>query len=134
MKLHEIKTDFPLKFDAFGDPIISDYQKERIKQKNERKPDPRRWFKFKCQDCGHVWKARARPDRMKYCQECNSGCVTRTLLGNKSENKAQQGRSNVEIHKPPISQISIHLNSRRMELIEAYNRIPHRVDLRVDAQ
>ena len=36
--------------------------------------------------------------------------------------------------RPSIAQISIHLNNRRKDLIEAYNRDPgHRIDLEVDA-
>lgn len=133
MKLHDIKTEFPLKFDVFGNPVLSEYQKVRINRKSERKPDPRRWFKFRCQDCGHEWKGRSRPDREKYCPDCRSHHVARTLLGKGSGNSGTHARKK-KAGTPGVNLI-IHLDSRRTELVQAYLSDPnHRVDLEVDAQ
>ena len=134
MKLQEIETQLPLKFDSHGNPIITDLERTVLGIEKDAKPDTRAWYRFECRNCGNIWKARVKPDRAKYCNKCKLLSVKRDRLGNGKRGGSHQKKSVSTKNRPSIAQISIHLNNRRKDLIEAYNRDPgHRVDLEVDA-
>ena len=60
--------------------------------------------------------------------------VKRERLGNGRRGGSHQKVSTSRKMSPKTTQLTIHLNNRRKELIEAYNRDPgHRIDLEVDA-
>ena len=134
MKLQDIDIKIPMKFDSLGNPIITESEREALGLVKGSRPDPRFWYRFECRNCGNIWKARARPDRAKYCNKCKSLSVKRERLGNGKRGGSHQKKSVSKKNRPSIAQISIHLINRRKDLIEAYNRDPgHRVDLEVDA-
>ena len=130
MKLQDIDIKIPVKFDPLGNPIITEAEREALGLVRQSTPDPRFWYRFECMNCGNIWKARARPDRAKYCIKCKSLSVKRERLGNGKRGGSHQKRSIRQKKKPSISQMAIHLVTLRKELIEAYSKDPgHRVDL-----
>ena len=134
MKLQEIDMEFPMKFDSLGNLIITDSERGVLGLEKQRRPDPRFWYRFECRNCGNIWKARSRPDRAKYCTKCKSLSVKRERLGNGKRGCSHQKVSTSRKMSLRTTQLTIHLNNRRKELIEAYNRDPgHRVDLEVEA-
>ena len=134
MKLQDIDIKIPMKFDSLGNPIITEIERKALGLVKGSRPDPRFWYRFECRNCGNISKARARPDRAKYCNKCKSLSVKRERLGNGKRGGSHQKKSVSTKSRPSIAQISIHLNNRRKDLIEAYNRDPgHRIDLEVDA-
>ena len=134
MKLQDIDPKFSGKFDSYGNPIITEAERVVLGITRTSAPDMRHWYRFECHDCGFKWKARARPDRAKSCLKCSSLSVKRERLGNGQRGGAHQKVSTSRKMSPKTTQLTIHLNNRRKELIEAYNRDPgHRIDLEVDA-
>ena len=135
MKLRDINIKIPMKFDSLGNPIISEIEREALGLVKVRRPDPRFWYRFECRNCGNIWKARAKPDRAKYCNKCKSLSVKRERLGNGKRGGSHQKKPVSKKTRPPIAQISIHLNNRRKELVEIYNRSAWRsTNLEVDVQ
>jgi hypothetical protein len=134
MKLQDIDSKFSGKFDSLGNPILTEAERDLLGIIKISSPELSHWYRFECHDCGYQWKARARPDRAKSCLKCSSLSVKRERLGNGKREGSHQKKPESKKITPPIAQISIHLNNRRKEFIEAYNRDPsHRVELKVDA-
>ncbi len=134
MKLQDIDIKIPMKFDSLGNPIITESEREALGLVKTSRPDPRHWYRFECRNCGNIWKARARPDRAKYCNKCKSLSVKRERLGNGKKGGSHQKKPEPRKMNSRNVQLTIHLNTRRKDLIEAYNRDPgHRIDLEVDA-
>ena len=134
MKLQDIDIKILVKFDSLGNPIITETERGALGLVRQSTPDPRFWYRFECRNCGNIWKARARPDRAKYCIKCKSLSVKRERLGNGKRGGSHQKKSIRQKKRPSISQMAIHLVTLRKELIEAYNRDPgHRVNLEVEA-
>ena len=132
MKLQDIDIKILVKFDSLGNPIITETERGALGLVRQSTPDPRFWYRFECRNCGNIWKARARPDRAKYCIKCKSLSVKRERLGNGKREGSHQKKSIRQKKKPSISQMAIHLVTLRKELVEAYNRDPgHRIDLEV---
>ena len=135
MRLQDIDPKFSGKFDSYGNPIITEAEREVLGIVRNSAPDMRHWYRFECHDCGFIWKARARPDRAKSCLKCSSLSVKRERLRNGKRGGSHQKKPVEQKKKPPISQMAFHLVTLRKELIEAYNRDPgHRVELEVDDQ
>ena len=134
MKLEDIDIKIPMKFDSLGNLIITEIERKALGFVKGSRPDPRFWYRFECRNCGNIWKARARPDRAKYCNKCKSLSVNRERLGNGKRGGTHLKKLVSREMGSRNAQLTIHLNNRRKDLIEAYNRDPgHRVDLEVDA-
>ena len=62
MKLQDIDPKFSGNFDSYGNPIITEAEREVLGIVKILTSDPRYWYRFGCCNCGFICKARARPN------------------------------------------------------------------------